>query len=177
MTACRDWNERLLDYALGGLGASAVSQVDEHLKGCPACAAALHHWRARRGQLDAALCQLVRGAEPSPSFRARVLAGVEARSALGAAGPAWAGVLAGVAVMVLVAAWLPSLGERGAGLTSPELISSAATISAWRSPTQSLLRSPADELLRSTPRLGEFYFPLQPVPAGMGQENGGNDES
>lgn len=173
MTACRNQKDRLLDYALG---VSAVKELEHHLKGCPGCSAALNEWRGRREQLDAALLQLVRGAEPAPGFHARVLAALEAPAAPVAGLPAWAGALAAVAVIVLAAVLLPSLGERWSGLTPPSQTSVAA-LSEWRSPTESLLRSPADELLGATPRLGEFYFPLESLPLGRGEENGGNDES
>lgn len=161
MTACRQWKDGLLDVALG---ASATPQLEEHLRGCAACAATLAEGRARRQQLDAALGQLVRGAEPSPAFRARVLAAIETSPASAVGQPAWAGVLAAVAVVVLTGVVLPRLGERQEPASGA---ASIAMLSAWRSPTESLLHSPGDDFLRSTPRLGELYFPLEPIPPGV----------
>jgi len=76
---------------------------------------------------------------------------------------AWAGAM----VLVILGAVL---------LTRPRQPAprSPATISEWRSPTDWLLRTPGDALLRSTPRVGDFYFPLEP--AETGSSKGGNNE-
>ena len=183
MTACRQWKDRLLDYVLGVLCASVVSEVESHLKACPNCSATLLDLRHRRDQLDAALAELVRGAEPSPAMRARVLAAVEAGPAPALWRPAWAGVLAAVAVILWVGFSLPLPRLRDwaaapsgrAFRASPP--SNSVSLSTWRSPTESLLRSPTDELLKAPPRLGEFYFPLQPAPPRTDTKKGGNNES
>ena len=170
MSACREWNDRLLDYVLEALPASAAVEVEGHLKGCSACAAALPELRARAGRLDAALSGWVAGAAPSAGFRARVVAATENQESPSLALPAWAGALAAVAMVVLVGVWLPRFLE-------PEAGPAATSLSTWRSPTESLMRSPAQNYFRAAPRLGEFYFPLEPAPKGAGSENGGNDES
>jgi len=162
MTACREWKDRLLDVALG---APVEAKLEAHLGACPACAAAFANWRARRERLDAALHQLVRGAEPSPAFRARVLAASETVPAAGPAQPAWVGALAAVAVVLLAGMLLDQPASPPRRVTS---------LSEWRSPTDWLLRTPGDELLRSTPRVGDFYFSLQPAEAGSSK--GGNNE-
>lgn len=79
---------------------------------------------------------------------------------------AWAGAMV---LVILGAVWL----------TRPEQPAprSPATISDWRSPTESLLRSPSDDLLRSTPRLGNFYYELQSAPQGARKRKEGNNES
>ncbi|MFQ5927595.1 MAG: zf-HC2 domain-containing protein [Terriglobia bacterium] len=171
MSACREWEERLLDSALDALNGSALSEMEEHLESCPGCAAAGVALRRRREQLDTALRQLVPAAEPSPAFRARVLAALEARRAPRAWYPAQVGVLAAVAIVVLGGVFLGRLSERGTSITPP-----AATLSDWRSPTEGLLRSAADEWLQA-PRLGQFYFSLEPAPRGTNKEKGGNNES
>lgn len=176
MNACPHWNDHLLDSALGALHSSAVDQLEDHLQQCKVCSAALVELRLRRERLDTALKQFIRGPEPSPAFRTRVLAAVEASSVRTAARPAWVGTLAAVAVVVLAGVFLPSLAERWASVeqSAPPAV---VALSQWRSPTDSLLRSSADELLQSGPRLGEFYFSLDSLPSGMSDENGGNDES
>lgn len=171
MTACRPQKDRLLDYALGTLPAAAASEVQKHLQRCPACAAAFASLRSRRQQMDAALAQLAGGAEPSRDFRARVLAAAESSAAVGIGRAAWVGAGAAVAILVLAATALSWLVEPQ---PRPR---TRVSLSEWRSPTESLLRSPAEELLRSTPRLAEFYFSLESAPAGVGEDNGGNDES
>lgn len=168
MTACREWNDRLLDYALG----SAAAEVEAHVKACSACAAALAELCAANRQLDSALSTWVAGAAPSPAFRARVLAAAESSPARGLAPPAWAGAFAAVAVVILVGALVPRFTPPG---TDP--VRSGASLSNWRSPTESLLRPPAQDSFLSAPRLGEFYFPLKPAPAGADSKTGGKNES
>ncbi|MGH9788844.1 MAG: anti-sigma factor family protein [Candidatus Acidiferrales bacterium] len=173
MSACRDWNDRLLDYVLGAHPASAAAELEAHLKVCPACAAALPELRARAAQLDSALSSWVAGAAPSSGFRAHVLATTDSSPAPSLALPAWAGAFAAVAIVLLVGVVLPRLNNFGAGsepLTAPSL-------SNWRSPTESLMRPPAQDYFRAAPRLGEFYFPLEPSPKETGSENGGSNES
>lgn len=165
MTACRKWRDRLLERALG---LAAEPELEAHLKACPACAAALEEWRARRQQLDLGVRELVQGAEPSPAFRARVLASLEAAPAAPLAPPAWVGMLAAVAVLVLAALLLPRPAARLDPGPRP------VALSEWRSPTDWLLRTPGHDLLRARPRFGDFYFPLES--ARPEKSNGGNDE-
>jgi len=172
MNPCRNWKDRLLDHALGALPAPAAKEVEAHIGKCSACAAAMLELRARRDQLDSALAHSVAGAEPPPDFRPRVLSAVEAAPALSLTVPAWAGVLAAVAVVVLGGVLIPRFSKT-AGPTPAQ----ASELSTWRSPTETLLRSPAGDFLRSAPRLGESYFPLEPAPAEAGSKDGGNNES
>lgn len=160
MNACREWKDRLLDVALG----APAKELEVHLAVCPACAAALADFRAQRQRLDAAVHQLVGAAEPSPALRARVLAAVESVPAAGQAQPASVGALAAVAVIVLAGLLLDQPATAPRPLTS---------LSDWRSPTDWLLETPGDALLRSTPRVGDFYFPLEPEK----DSKGGNNES
>ncbi len=169
MIGCGEWKDQLLDFALD---ASAARGLEEHLRACPACAAALVELRSRQEQVDAGLRQLVQGAEPSTEFRARVLAAVEAQPRHVGLWPTWAGALAAVAVLVLIAVLVGSLGPQ----PDPALMA-AQELSRWQSPTETLLRSPAEELLQSAPPLGQFYFSLEPIPQGMGTEKGENNES
>ena len=164
MNACANWKDRLLDYALGALSSSSAKEMESHLQSCSACAAALAELRARREQLEAALAHLVASAEPSPDFRARVLAAAEASRGRRVALPAWAGALAAVTAVLLASVLISRFSPPGAGptpLASPSL-------STWRSPTESLLHSPAQDYLHSAPRLGEFYFSLEPAPPEAG---------
>jgi anti-sigma factor RsiW len=169
MIGCGEWKEQLLDFALN---ASAARGLEEHLRACSACAAAMVELRARQEQVDAGLRQLVQGAEPSIEFRARVLAAVETQPRHVGLWPAWAGALAAVAALVLFAVLVGLLGPQ----SDPALMT-AQELSRWQSPTETLLRSPAEELLQSAPPLGQFYFSLEPISPEMGDKNGGNDES
>jgi anti-sigma factor RsiW len=173
MNACRHWRDRLLDYTLGGLPSARVAEIQDHLQGCASCAAAVDELKQKQQQVEAGLAQLIRAAEPSPAFHARVLAAVEEAPQAAGWSPAWKGVVPAVALMALAAIFLPGLADRWQTATDA---ASAAALSRWRSPTASLLRSPADALLRESPRLGEFYYPLDSAVAGTGEENGGNDD-
>ena len=169
MIGCGEWKEQLLDFALD---ASAARGLEQHLRACSVCAAALAELRARRERMDAGLRQLVQGAEPSTEFRARVLAAVEAQPRHVGLWPTWAGALAAVAALVLFAVLVGPLGPQ-----PDSALMAAQELSRWQSPTETLLRSPAEELLQSAPPLGQFYFSLEPIPQGMGTEKGENDES
>ncbi len=164
-----EWKEHLMDFDLGAPTAHGLEQLQ---RACPACAAALAELRARRERMDAGLRQLVQGAEPSIEFRARVLAAVETQPRHVRLWPAWAGALAAVAVLVLIAVLVGPLAPQ----PDPALMA-AHELSRWQSPTETLLRSPAEELLQSAPPLGQFYFSLEPIPQEMGTEKGENNES
>lgn len=164
MSACRPWKDSLLERALE---APATQGLDEHLESCPGCATALAELSTQREKLDSGLQQLVQ-ADPAPDLRARVLAAAESNPGRGVL-PAWVGAMAAVAVVLLAAFSLGTTGPRAPA-------ANAVSLSAWRSPTESLLHSSAEQYLR-TPQLGEFYFPLEPRAANPRGEEGGNDES
>ncbi|MFQ5696133.1 MAG: anti-sigma factor family protein [Terriglobia bacterium] len=173
MNACSNWHDRLLDYALGALEATAAHEVEQHVAGCAACAATLTDLHARRGRLDAALHALVQGAEPSPSFRAQVLRAAETETAPSFAWRAWMGAAPAVVLILLAVVVAPWMSERNE-FPSQE-VAAATALTQWRAPSDALLRSPAEELLRA-PQLGEFYFPLEPEPSETSDQRGGNHE-
>lgn len=173
MNACRNWHDRLLDYTLAGLPFARVAEIQEHLQGCASCAAAVNELKQRQQQLETGLAQLVHAAEPSPAFRARLLAAVDEVAQPAVWRPAWKGVVLAVALLALAALFLPGLADRWQAATD---VAGAAALSRWRSPTASLLRSPADALLQEPPRLGEFYFPLDSAVVGASEDNGGNND-
>lgn len=175
MTTCQEWENRLLDFVLGGLEGRAATEVEEHLESCRPCAAAAAEWRGRHQQMDEGLRTIIQGTEPSPAFADRVLAAVETRRAP-AGRLAWAGTLATLAVIALAGVfWLRPEPGSPARTGSPK--ASLTALSAWRSPTESLLRSPAEELLRSAPPLGQFYFPLESASLPEASQKGVNNES
>ena len=173
MNPCREWKGRLLDDVLGALPAPATREVEMHVEKCAACASALVELRARHQQLELTLAHWVAGAEPPPDFRPRVLAAAEAARGLSLTAPAWAGVLAAVAIVLLAGVLIQRFGNAGTGST----VGPTPSLSSWQSPTETLLRSPAEDFLRAAPRLGESYFLLEPAPADAGLKNGGNNES
>ncbi len=170
MSACWEWNDRLLDFALGALKGSEARAVEAHAHGCPACAAALTELRARSEGIDAALRHLVAQARLSPEFRARVLSQVEAHPARVAWRPARVGMLAALGVFVLIVGAVLRLSPGKWWPTPKHPDSTVVTrLSTWRSPTETLLRSSADELLDSRPQFGQFYFRLEPARKDRGE--------
>jgi anti-sigma factor RsiW len=168
MTACAEWNDRLLDLALG---ASATRELETHLLTCPACSSALQEMRTNSEQLDAALRTLVQGAEPSRTFRARLAASLETSSFWSFWSLLW--VQRAVAVAVLGVIALVGIGVLPVRrhFTSDEsnrAATTVATLSEWHSPTQTLLGRSGDQSLRPAPRLHDFYFPLPPTSRSMG---------
>lgn len=173
MTACRQWLDPLLDSALEALSTTAARSLEDHLRQCPACAAAAADLLRRRQQMDAALTQLVSAAEPSSAFGARVRAAAEASIPATLWPPAWVGALAGVALLVAAAVLLPTVGERWEAPARSQL--PALSLSDWRAPTDNLLPAGSFGLLGAAPRLGEFYFPLDSLSALPLHETGGKD--
>jgi len=178
MTACRDWNDRLLDSALGALEPSRACAVEAHVRSCAACAAALHQLRARVKEIDEALPQLVQEAQPPLGFHARLLAAIAAHSQPASRHTRWfqpmaaAGLLAVLALAILLAA--PSKRRP----TGTQLTPAPQALSSWRSPTETLLRCSGDQLLRSAPRLAQFDFDMPALEKNTGKKYGGkNDES
>jgi len=146
MTSCSQWRDALIDTALG---APIEKVLQEHLEACPACAADLAVWRARAAEMDAKVRE-VAGGEPQPFGPERILAQIHSRRRrFSRARIAWA--LGTMACMALIL-YRPGRPR----LDSPV---NAMALSAWRSPTQSLLRSPADPLLNEVPRLGAGFYP------------------
>jgi anti-sigma factor RsiW len=173
MSACREWNDRLLDFALGALEGSEARAVEAHVRGCAACARALTELRTRSEGIDAAVHHLVAGVQLSPEFRACVLAQVEAHPARVSWRPGRAGMFAALVVSVLIAVAVlrlsPGKWRRTPKHPEPRPVTKLST---WRSPTDALLRSSADELLDSSPQFGQFYFRLEPARKDRGERKG-----
>jgi predicted anti-sigma-YlaC factor YlaD len=166
MTACPKWKDRLLDFALG---VPASSELQMHLKTCSACAAAFVELRARSQEMDRLLPKLMHGVEPSAAFRARLMASLEEPPPRMRGWPMRVGVLAALALVVVVAVLLVSSSHWRIGLREPDRVSvSTGGLAEWQSPTGYLLHSSGNELLRSDPQLGKFYFPLRSAPLGSG---------
>ncbi len=151
MTACPRWREAALDHALGQPPGAAL---ERHLAACPACSAALAAWREKSAQLDAAIQHLA-DVEPRPYGPERVLAEIAIRPCRPILGRM---VLAGLIALacLVVALYRPRRPE-------PAVPPAVVALSAWRSPTQSLLRSSADPLIKGIPRLGETFFPTTSI--------------
>ncbi len=173
MSACREWNDRLLDSTLGTLEGSEARAVEAHVGGCAACAGALADLLTRSEGIDAAVRHLVGGVQLSPDFRARVLAQVEAHPARVAWRPARVGMFAALVVSVLIVAAVLRLSPSKWWTTPKHPDPTPVTeLSTWHSPTDALLRSSAEELLHSKPQLGQFFFRLEAVRKDRGERKG-----
>lgn len=147
MKPCEDRRETLLDLALG---ATPSPEFEAHLAACRACSAALAELRRTADQMDRAVA-LLAVAEPPASGPAQVLSRIPARRAAWFRWRVAAAALAAAACGVI-------LFVRDNRPAHP-----AGDISAWRSPTASLLHSPTDTLFKNVPRLGGDYLNMKPT--------------
>ena len=153
MTPCRQWNEELLECALGRPLTPALSA---HLARCAECSGALEALRAKAREMDRVLTGLA-ASEPRRGGPERVLA----RIATTAPVPAYPRLVAAAVALVILAGLVGLTTRPGRTIRLSTRLS--AHLSTWRSPTECLLRSPADPLLKSVPRLGEGLFELHPA--------------
>jgi hypothetical protein len=155
--ACAQWNDQLLEDALGG---APGSELRAHLARCAECAAKLDILRARNQRLESFLPQLARAAEPSPDLRARILAVAE-NSATRRPTSLWRMWVPIAAASVLVIALATALGwKRQAGPSAAEL-RGAQALAEWRAPSDIFLQLPKQDFLNTVPRLGESYMEMQ----------------
>jgi ElaB/YqjD/DUF883 family membrane-anchored ribosome-binding protein len=154
--ACEKWKDELLEAALTGTTGKAL---EEHLRSCANCSAQLENVRARAGRLDALLPLVARGAEPSASFRARVLAAAGAANERQRAKP-WRVRSLAVAAAVIVGVLIVGLTlQRRNGPTVPEdELAAAQKLAEWRAPSDGLLMTPGQEILKTMPTLGKSYL-------------------
>lgn len=152
--ACAKWKDQLLEAALTG---ARPKDLELHLRDCRGCASELRELEAIRARQDSLLPLLVRGSQPSPGFRARVLAAAETDGERKRA-PRWrvwalAGATVAVATVILV--------QRGTvRKDEAEELAAAQKLVEWRAPSDSLLKTPGQEILKTTPKLGESYLPI-----------------
>ena len=169
MIGCDKWRDDLLDAALG---LRAASGLEEHLVSCSACREALAGLRERSQQMEAGVHSLVNAEGPSAAFRGRLIESIEARRASGFGWRGPGGVLVASAALAVLGIMLTlSVNRRGGPGDSATPRSTGMAISEWRSPTDAVLRSSAADFLRSSPRLGETYFPM-----GTSHESAGPDD-
>jgi len=150
MKPCDKWKEAVIECALGEPPGAALEQ---HLAACPVCSMALAAWRKRAAQLDATLQDLT-AVEPGPHMPARILAGIED----GASRPFYWRLIPAAALAVIACAVVSLYRPAEPRRPGPATVTA---LSAWRSPTQSLLRSSADPLLKGVPRFGEGFLEMK----------------
>lgn len=151
---CEKWKDQLLEAALTG---ARPKDLGLHLRSCKGCAAELRELEAIRARQDSLLPLLVRGAQPSPDFRARVLAAADAEGRRKRA-PGWR---VWVLVGATVAAATVFLAQRGTvQKDEAQELAAAQKLAEWRAPSDSLLKTPSQEILKTTPKLGESYLPV-----------------
>jgi len=152
-SACEKWKDQLLEAALTG---ARSKEFELHLRNCKSCAAELRELEAIREHQDALLPLLVRGSQPSPDFRTRVLAAAAATEGEPNRAPRWrVWALAGATV----AAATVFLVQRSAvRKDEAEELAAAQKLVDWRPPSDSLLKTPGQEILKTTPKLGDSYL-------------------
>ena len=85
MKTCNErWNGRLIEWVLSAgddthISESERREIQSHLETCGACRSAVRALKEQREKLDGSVAELVRF-EPSPEFRARLLAAVASSS-------------------------------------------------------------------------------------------------
>jgi hypothetical protein len=156
---CEKYKEALLEAALSG---NATGALKEHLWECGDCAKELAALRARQEQLDELLPLLARGAEPSPGFRAGVLAAAETKDKREHAWTWRAWALTGACVLVAALATGWTLQRRSDAIARRQEVAAAQKLAEWHAPSDVLLRTTGQEFLRTTPRLGESYLKAAP---------------
>jgi anti-sigma factor RsiW len=145
---CSRTRERLEDIALGAV---AVPEIETHVAACSACATTLAVLRERAKKLDERLQRLASVGVPD-GLRDRVVSRLSADAGRRAAWPSmWIiGVTSALAVATSVMIGLffaQQYAQRSASDRSYDhaVVSAAADISEWRSPTDMLLARQADE--------------------------------
>ncbi len=165
MKPCSErWNDRLIGWVLSAGDETHIieaerREIQSHLETCGACRSAVRALKEQREKMDGSVAELVRF-EPSPEFRARLLAAVASSSPAPSqmlnARWAWVGLATAVAAAAVVL-----FQDRAAHDANEELRAlreSAAMITNWRPPTDSLTRLPRPTGLPAPLRFGEFYF-------------------
>jgi len=157
MKPCDRWRESLAELALG---APADPELSEHLATCASCSAALAKMQSLTGEIDLGIRQLA-SAEPNADGATRILAEVASRVERTRWLPSGKIIAAAFAAAVFLAASLGVLWRLRAQRQETErVLSAAARISSWKSPTRELLHSPYEILLERPPRLGEYFYQL-----------------
>lgn len=164
-TACGKWKDALLEATLTE---TVAGELEDHLKMCVGCAEAFVALQVRRERMDTLLPLVAGGEEPSPEFRARVLARADALRKTRRVSPWRAWVLAGVAAAIAAVAIVSLLRQSREPATRDKELVAAQSLAEWRAPSDVLLETPGREFLRATPRLGESYVK---IPLKVDKEN------
>jgi hypothetical protein len=155
-SACEKWREPLLEAALSG---KMRAELADHVRTCPHCAAEWKVLEARAGRLAELLPMVVQGTEPSPEFRAKVIAAA-GTTTVQTARRSWRMlVLAGAVAAALVVLVVGNFAKRNAsrGL-SPEELATAQKLVEWQAPSDALLATPGQEMLRTVPKFGQSFL-------------------
>jgi hypothetical protein len=158
---CAQRKDQLLEAALAQ---SVAPELQEHLLACANCAEELSALRARRERLDALLPFVAQEADPSPKFRARVLAAAHhaGRPSRTTPWPLWA--VTGIATAALAALLLSFLPRWRSTPSVPEPeLAAAPRLTEWRAPSDVFLETPGRDFLRATPKLGDSYLPIHAI--------------
>jgi len=152
MNACNQWQEKILDHALGS---TASPDLHAHLALCEVCSVALETAKFHVSRLDAGIRQAM-AAHPPVDLAARILSRASSEQGKPAFTWSWRAAVAGLAC---AAALIATVHYRDISVRRERgLLATAAMIGQWRSPTAALLRSPSQEWFATVPHLGETFF-------------------
>ena len=159
MTPCDALRNRLMEFALGGLGRGKARRLERHLRECRGCTAELERLRARERFLTGGIEEMVRTDGPSPGFGREVLTAIESLPDQPARRISPSVLLAAAGAIALLAMIL--IGLRSGPWPGPAVKHSIAEVSEWRAPTDWFLRSVADEFLESDAIVGDLFYPIE----------------
>jgi len=152
-SVCEKWQAAMLEAAVNGPMESGLA---EHLRACVQCYLEWQALRERADRLQGLLPMIAQGAEPSPDFRARVLAATATpkRSTQGRLRMFVAAGAAAAVVVVLVT----NSSRRAATRLSNKELATAQKLAEWRAPSDQLLATPGEDMLRTVPELGKSFL-------------------
>ena len=153
--SCEKWRDALREAALTG---TSSPELSVHLQTCANCSETLKALEERKTRLDALLPMLAGEAEPSPDFRARVLAAAEAADRKTQIRPWRIWTLAGASAALAVVVIVVALRRQTQPTVSPAELAVAQKLAEWRAPSDSFLATPGQDFLSSTPKLGQSYL-------------------
>lgn len=156
MRSCSNWADAIMDCALGQ---TPEPDLAAHLVICPQCRDALQARREMAERMDEAFRRST-AVEPPSYGPERVMARIASMPRTSKPRPTawwkWPAVGSAAAMLVVVLIAMVMWVRRPAPQTN------FAALSAWRSPTQALLRPPVAAAWDTKPRLGGEFFKIKP---------------
>jgi anti-sigma factor RsiW len=148
--ACSSWKDALADCALGK---TPEPDLAAHLAICPGCQNALLEGRAMAARIEEALRRSA-AVEPPLHGPARVMGRIHGQADTRVW---WRWTAVGSAALAILVAAVGSV----MWVQRPPHRADLTALSAWRSPTEALLRPPVAAAWTTKPMLGEGFFKVK----------------